>query len=362
MNIVFLVGNGFDLNLGMKTRYGDFYDYYLAKSPTESTTNIHQLQSNLKEDRENWSDLEEALGQYIGRIEAEEAVQIHTHLVKELAQYLLKEEDKYIIDNSHQGIFYEHLVNPENLLLPLETRDIKNFKDNWSNHNWDIKIITFNYTKSLEKLLAYENKALKIGTHGNNPSRAINVSEIEHIHGFPNNRMVLGVNDFTQIGNEKHQEVRIIRNKYIKPHCNSTYRLGHETKCVQWIGQADLFCVFGLSFGNTDKYWWEAVGKRIANENVKMIIFWNDPNSLFSGNEGPERVEREDEIKDYFLCKTGLDEIKKEKIKERIYVGYNTEFLKVKLLLKESISSKSKDKSNIPLHGIGHINLPTKTS
>lgn len=28
MNIVHILGNGFDINLGMKTRYADFYDYY----------------------------------------------------------------------------------------------------------------------------------------------------------------------------------------------------------------------------------------------------------------------------------------------------------------------------------------------
>lgn len=30
MNITFLIGNGFDINLGLKTRYVDFYDFYLV--------------------------------------------------------------------------------------------------------------------------------------------------------------------------------------------------------------------------------------------------------------------------------------------------------------------------------------------
>ena len=29
MQTVFLLGNGFDVNLGLKTRYAEFYDYYL---------------------------------------------------------------------------------------------------------------------------------------------------------------------------------------------------------------------------------------------------------------------------------------------------------------------------------------------
>lgn len=36
MNILFLLDNGFDLNLGMKTRYSDFYEYYkLVNSKSE---------------------------------------------------------------------------------------------------------------------------------------------------------------------------------------------------------------------------------------------------------------------------------------------------------------------------------------
>ena len=30
MKVVYLIGNGFDLNLGLKTSYSDFYTYYTA--------------------------------------------------------------------------------------------------------------------------------------------------------------------------------------------------------------------------------------------------------------------------------------------------------------------------------------------
>ena len=34
MEIAYLIGNGFDLNLGLKTRYDDFYDYYIDNHTT----------------------------------------------------------------------------------------------------------------------------------------------------------------------------------------------------------------------------------------------------------------------------------------------------------------------------------------
>ncbi len=28
MKVIYIIGNGFDINLGMKTKYSDFYTYY----------------------------------------------------------------------------------------------------------------------------------------------------------------------------------------------------------------------------------------------------------------------------------------------------------------------------------------------
>jgi len=36
MNIVFIIGNGFDLNLGLKTKYTDVYKDYCKTSTSDS--------------------------------------------------------------------------------------------------------------------------------------------------------------------------------------------------------------------------------------------------------------------------------------------------------------------------------------
>ena len=35
MNITFFIGNGFDLNLGLKTGYKSFYEYYTKACPED---------------------------------------------------------------------------------------------------------------------------------------------------------------------------------------------------------------------------------------------------------------------------------------------------------------------------------------
>ena len=61
MNVLFLIGNGFDINLGMPTDYQSFYDFYLKqKSDSEA---ISKMKKYLAQERyESWSDLEWGLG------------------------------------------------------------------------------------------------------------------------------------------------------------------------------------------------------------------------------------------------------------------------------------------------------------
>lgn len=45
MQILYIIGNGFDLNLGLKTSYKDFYDHY--KSVDSSKNSINNLKKNI---------------------------------------------------------------------------------------------------------------------------------------------------------------------------------------------------------------------------------------------------------------------------------------------------------------------------
>ena len=62
MQLTFLIGNGFDLNLGLNTRYRQFYDYYIKQDSKNDT--IRHFKEDLSEHIEDWADLEVALGDY----------------------------------------------------------------------------------------------------------------------------------------------------------------------------------------------------------------------------------------------------------------------------------------------------------
>lgn len=64
MRITFLIGNGFDLNLGLKTRYTDFYPYY-CDMPSHRHRQIARFRELLKQTGSHplWADFEKALGE-----------------------------------------------------------------------------------------------------------------------------------------------------------------------------------------------------------------------------------------------------------------------------------------------------------
>lgn len=58
MNITFLIGNGFDINIGLKTRYQNFYDYLKDSGNMKKLTSELNEKSNVDFDKVMWSDLE----------------------------------------------------------------------------------------------------------------------------------------------------------------------------------------------------------------------------------------------------------------------------------------------------------------
>lgn len=320
MQILYLIGNGFDINLKMETKYTEFYKYYEGIK-TENDT-IKNLKENIKNDVYTWSNLELRLGEYMKDLKTfKEFEVIYDDLLENFGNYLQNIEDKVNWKSANINKLKMHLCNPEKSLMQREINKLTHFKEKFSNVHWKVDIVTFNYTRSLERLLNEDFSNLKLGIHHNGLN--ITLRKIWHIHGDLSN-MVLGVNDTSQLHNKDFLENKKILNAFIKQYNNR--RQGHnvdellDTK----ISTANLICIFGSSIGLTDKLWWEKIGQHLlTDQNCNLIIFTSTKIS-------PQRAihkkgDYEDEVKETFLNRTNLNENEKEKVSDRIYVRANTD-------------------------------------
>jgi Bacteriophage abortive infection AbiH len=100
MNQVYIIGNGFDLNLGLKTRYIEFFEYY--KKTISKNSIISELKNNISSDIENWADFEIALGKYTINLNNLEEFDIILDDIKmNLSNYLINQENLYAYLDLH---------------------------------------------------------------------------------------------------------------------------------------------------------------------------------------------------------------------------------------------------------------------
>lgn len=317
MKIVHIIGNGFDINLGLKTKYTDFYEEY---KKTESKSNlVNDLKKEISKGIVDWSDLELAFGKHTVKLnDINEFDEVYEDIVDNLGDYLIAQEDKYDFKKVNKEIFLRQLASPESALNEEDIQELNQYKEQWKNTEWSINIITLNYTRVIEKILDDQYKSVIIGAHHQFQTVLKNVL---HIHGYTDERTILGVNDISQIDKKDFHENEEILEALIKTKCNRTQRHNIDKKCERLIAEADLICLFGSSIGDTDNYWWELIGDQLRR-GIKIIIFKRGVEIKQRFPQKKARTGRE--IKKVFLDKTNLSPEERKDIESNIYVGVNT--------------------------------------
>lgn len=324
MNVLFILGNGFDINLGLKTRYQDFYDVYSKNhNPNDS---VMKLKKHISKNTDGyWSDLELAIGEYTNEFNCiEDFDEVIDDIRTSLSSYLEKTEKDFSDVGINTEGFLSDLNHFEQHLIPTDHDKILQFKEKFYNHNWRTSIVTFNYTNIIEKI----NDDIESDIIGNHPNlnstnkrtHVLN-KNIVHIHGLVGDGMILGVNDLSQVSNAELHDNIDIEESIVKPKCNEANGEKYDSYFNQRIENADIICAFGLSFGNSDKIWWEKIGERLRQGCI-LIIFDRKYDVSKLQKHKLARLRRE--IRNHFLSQTSLSEDVQDSISERIYVGVNT--------------------------------------
>jgi len=258
MNTTFLIGNGFDVNLGMKTKYTDFYDYLFSKKdPILNNFFAKKLSKYVL-----WSELEYQLGQICEFIDSETKLQDFINFFNNLNAKLYE----YIY--LQQTVFKTNYENSSNVFQFLD--DFKKFIiGHLYEENSNITFLTFNYTQTLEYILSDLEKSNYYNSS----------SEIIHIHGIvdENEPIYFGVNDINQIKNEKYKKE--LYKTLCKPFLNKMLYSKKIEKASNIISCSDNIVTYGLSFGNTDAFWWLKLGEWLINSTNPQLYVNAYPNS-----------------------------------------------------------------------------------
>lgn len=278
MNITFFIGNGFDINLGLQTKYSDFYTYFIDNASPDN-----MIKNWISKDIKLWADLEEKLGEELKHLDAQNVEQFYEdkdELDLLLIDYLEKEQSKISTKESEDSI-YETMKNSLNTitnnLSSFEKSSIETTLSAYSNEYYSYEFISFNYTNVLDRIVSIcKSKNPIIGSHTyGSVTKAHQIGAVKHIHGTTDAEMILGVNDPSQIHNEQLKKNVLFLNTIVKPHMNLMIGQQKEDGVKKVIESSHIICIFGMSIGNTDKIWWNRIMHWLSsNENNKLILFY----------------------------------------------------------------------------------------
>ena len=312
MNVTFLLGNGLDKAIGLKTGYHDFYKWYIEQP--DDSEDIRKLKQTIKYSLDNgddlWADFELALGNYTAEFsDAERFIKCFKSARQSLIEYLTQEYNAKITTSSKRddiisGIavglgdfsqrFYEELKENEKLKI----------KKLLGNNPVHFIYISFNYTPTLKD----ENYDLKsyMSTVEKGNKKCI-VDNYIKVHGLLENTPILGVNDISQIANEKFRTEQEIVDLMVKGESDRKIDQRWREKACQIINNSDVIGIFGMSVGDTDRFWWEQLMKWFSEDHNRQLI-------VYSKGKGTKE-ERKAEIRARFKkcmpegCKRDVEDI-----------------------------------------------------
>lgn len=261
MKLLLVLGNGFDINLGLPTSFRNFLEYYKTPIAEEDPLAVQQLKQYIAGDIDTWADLESQLGKTVAKYKEEaEFLTAYKHLKTELQNYLT-EVDKLGMDLSseEQETFVQDLIH-FNKYLDVHQKNVwDSYPPTSTKDNLEIDVLTFNYTSSFERLgNVIKGKGVKLG-------------KILHIHQTLIDGINMGVDSEAQINQGSCKLTYRLKAHIIKPFANVEYDDGIDVDCRKLIANADALLLFGLSLDKTDKTWWNTIARVLHGNNKKVI-------------------------------------------------------------------------------------------
>ena len=284
MNILFIIGNGFDLRLGLPTGYPHFLNHYKEQNPKHNI----EVKTSKEEffkfighvENEEWKDLEVSLGNFTSHLtDKTRFLEFYRDINLSLVDYLsdIEEEANSTFTDEQSEHLKQSLLTPYNYL---NNREKELFKSRIEAGGLEASIISLNYTSFLETLCKSH---IEIGKYSDIPDspHIFRLNQIKHIHGrLTEKSILLGVDNEEQISNEDFRLDEDILDVMIKPRGNENIGSLIDRECQDLIKEADVIYIFGSSLGETDKMWWTAIKERFSNSQAIILYFVHDKNAI----------------------------------------------------------------------------------
>lgn len=311
MKVTFLIGNGFDINCGLKCTFREICEDYIRKESASEI--IKHFKDNMDRNIDTWADFEIAMNQYLSNFKTEEEALecirdfklfMKESLKREEALFLsrISERKAESIIESYKDEIRESL---QQFYLGINNNINAKYRGLIALNNTEFSFISYNYTRIFDRLLL---------TTGIIPS-------VIHIHGELNDETVVGIDSETQLNTNLQFLPSIdLRREFIKTLFNQEYDTNRVIYADSYITNCDVMCVFGMSLGDSDLSWRNKIIKWLKSDSNHHLFLYQYSCSNLNYFTVPHRMALEDKAKEAFFERLQLDDDVRNAIRERIHI------------------------------------------
>lgn len=328
MKVTFLIGNGFDINCGLKCTYKDVYAGYCK---TESNSEIiAKFKEEINGNLDTWADFEMAMNDYMRTFKSEKDFLLCARDFKTYMIDHLKREETGFISNQITQL----IRNREYLISKEANRSLMSFYKGIS-HDVDYlfeetdlastkiyQFVTFNYTKVTDYVI----------------EQAVSGPEIIHIHGMLDDDPTIGIDNKDQLHKELQFQPSISTfREFIKPYFNQEYDNNRVKRAITAIRSSDTICSFGMSLGDSDLTWRNHVIAWLEKDPSHQLFIYDYKCSCRKTNIVTQRMDEEDEEKRLFLYRIGYHNDGSRSIFNQIHIPIGRNLFNIKQILNEAL-------------------------
>lgn len=329
MQVTFLIGNGFDLNLGLKTRYTDFYPGYLGQPMFDAEDlDIRHFKMNLSDNYSHWADFERALGEHTMEPPLNEEGALRKCLQdfkRQFAGYLRAQEDRIDFEDCAGEMAVEFASNLFSHLDYLQPHPRNAILTAFSSRNLlpsrsdTYHILTFNYTTVIDRLVSHLDPSV---------SSRSSIGQVIHVHGTHSAGMIMGVDNLDQVANPglftSPRQQRLL----LKPLINQQSGPDNDRNALSCIEYSHEICIFGMSLGETDAIWWKRIGKWLLGAPSRQLVIFSrksDLDPLFH----EDILDYQNSVQDRFFAQTEIPFDDWDRFREQVHIALNSDIFKL---------------------------------
>ena len=360
MRILYLIGNGFDINAGLDTSARGFVEKFfkhLEQREREAAGHERKLPDgvsimlrSMRKDIDSWGDFEIALGALAEELDAaDDPIGAFREAYYEFHDFfstvIVGENERAKradIDRGTGESFRRGCLSLFSDVMSTEERE--RLHSAYKKEQWDFDFITFNYTCLLDRLV-------QVGTQVgmNNPfGNATTLIRPLHVHGqlSDDRGILIGVDNQSQIKGTTCRDNESVSRLLVKPFSNNRMGMRRDEDAVSRIRSADMIAVYGMSLGKSDAKWWKEIVDWIcgSDESGRLLLI-AARNDKLDPLRAWERPDFQESVIRGFIDRVGVtDPEQQARIMERILVpiGSKAFDVSVKLPDPDTVSDATK--------------------